>query len=125
MPIFALANAGVSVVGSNILSPVSVAVAFGLIIGKPFGICLFSWIAVRCFGAKLPQNASWLSMVGVGCLAGIGFTMSIFITGLAFVDKSLLVSGKIGTLIGSALSAVLGLNILFFTLRKGIVRAKM
>lgn len=118
MPVFALANAGVSVADSNILSPVSVAVATGLTFGKPIGICLFSWIAVRFMGARLPSGVSWLSMIGAGCLAGIGFTMSIFITGLAFTDESLLVSGKLGTLVGSAVSAAFGLGILYTSLRR-------
>lgn len=117
MPLFALANAGVPIIVDAITSPVSTAVTLGLVVGKPLGILLFSWFAVKFVGAKLPERVSWGSVTGAGCLAGVGFTMSIFIAGLALTDEHL-VSGKTGTLIGSFLSAVIGLAILHFVLPK-------
>lgn len=123
MPLFALANAGVPIVVDAITSPVSLAVTLGLVAGKPLGILLFSWCAVKFVGAKLPERVSWGSVVGAGCLAGVGFTMSIFIAGLALTDD-LLVSGKTGTLIGSSISAILGLVILFLVLPKSTEEVK-
>lgn len=107
MPIFALANAGFRVEPAALGHPVALAVAAGLVIGKPLGILLFSWLAVRIGLARLPTGVNWKVMLGAGCLAGIGFTMSLFIAGLA-LDGELLDAGKIGTLTGSTLSALLG-----------------
>jgi NhaA family Na+:H+ antiporter len=115
MPLFALANAGVKIEPSAVADPVSTAVAAALLIGKPLGIVLLSWIAVRLGLARLPSGVNWPIMLGAGLLAGIGFTMSLFIAGLALSDE-LLAAGKIGTLIGSALSAVLGLGLLKYCL---------
>lgn len=107
MPLFALANAGVGIEIASLGSPVALAVAAGLVLGKPLGIVLFSWIAIKLGLARLPSEVNWKIMLGAGCLAGIGFTMSIFIAGLA-LEKNLLDEGKIGTLAGSAISAILG-----------------
>jgi len=107
MPLFALANAGVAVQPAALGHPVALAVAAGLVIGKPLGIVFFSWLAVRVGLAALPAGVNWKVMLGGGCLAGIGFTMSLFIASLALKD-SLLDAGKIGVLTGSALSAILG-----------------
>lgn len=107
MPIFALANAGVRLQLEVIAHPVSLAVATGLFLGKPLGILALSWLAVRVGLARLPSGVNWRIMHGAGFLAGIGFTMSIFIAGLA-LDGTLLDAGKIGTLTGSAASAVVG-----------------
>lgn len=115
MPVFALANAGVPLAAHAISAPISIAVTSGLFLGKPLGILLFSWLAVRFFGGRLPEKVSWSSMLGAGFLAGIGFTMSIFIASLA-LDGDLLVEGKVGTLLGSSLSAIIGLGILYFVL---------
>lgn len=115
MPVFALANAGVPIVHEAITSPVSVAVSLGLLIGKPLGILLFSWLSVNFLGAKLPTNTSWNCMVGTGFLAGIGFTMSIFIANLAFTGD-MLVAGKVGAITGSFISATVGLMILYYVL---------
>ena len=117
MPIFALANAGVVVETAAIGHPVALAVAAGLVLGKPLGIVLFSWLAVRVGLARLPIGVNWKVMLGAGCLAGIGFTMSMFIAGLA-LDGELLDAGKIGTLIGSTLSAALGCMLLLAFLPK-------
>jgi len=115
MPVFALANAGVPLAAQAISSPVSIAVTSGLVLGKPLGIFLFSWLAVSFFGGRLPDKVNWSCILGAGFLAGIGFTMSIFIASLA-LEGGLLVEGKVGTLIGSSLSAIIGLGILYFVL---------
>lgn len=117
MPLFALANAGVVITPSEVYDPITLAVAIGLIVGKPFGIVLFSWVAVALGLATLPKTINWRIMFGAGCLAGIGFTMSLFIAGLALPDEQLS-AGKIGTLIGSSSSAVLGLGLLYIFLTR-------
>jgi NhaA family Na+:H+ antiporter len=116
MPIFALANAGVALDTAQLVHPVALAVALGLVLGKPLGILLFSWLAVRIGLARLPTNVNWTVMLGASCLAGIGFTMSLFVASLSLGDD-LLAAGKVGTLAGSVISAVLGCSILFFSLR--------
>jgi NhaA family Na+:H+ antiporter len=117
MPVFALANAGVRLQPAAFGQPVGVAVGLGLLIGKPLGIMLFSWLAVSLGLARLPTGVNWLIMLGGGCLAGIGFTMSLFIAGLA-LDGDLLEAGKIGTMTGSILSAILGSLLLLAFLPK-------
>lgn len=119
MPVFALANAGVPLAAHAISAPVSIAVTLGLVLGKPLGILLFSWIAIAFLGGRLPEKVSWGSMLGAGFLAGIGFTMSIFIASLA-LNEDLLVEGKVGTLLGSSFSAIIGLGILYFVLPRPI-----
>lgn len=118
MPVFALANAGVHLNLPALADPVAIAVALGLVLGKPLGIVGFSAVAVKLGLAKLPDGVSWKVMTGAGCLAGIGFTMSLFIGGLA-LDGNLLEAGKIGTLAGSAVSAILGCTLLWWFLKKG------
>lgn len=118
MPVFALANAGVQLNLPALADPVAIAVALGLVLGKPLGIVGFSAVAVKLGLAKLPDGVGWKVMTGAGCLAGIGFTMSLFIGGLA-LDGNLLEAGKIGTLAGSAVSAVLGCTLLWWFLKKG------
>jgi NhaA family Na+:H+ antiporter len=115
MPLFALANAGVPLDLGAVAHPVARAVAVGLVIGKPLGIVLFSWLAVTIGLAALPKGVTWQSVVGAGCLAGIGFTMSLFIAGLA-LDAEELSAGKIGTITGSVVSAILGMALLIFSL---------
>jgi NhaA family Na+:H+ antiporter len=117
MPLFALAKAGVGIEVASLGSPVALAVATGLVLGKPIGIVLFSWIATKLGFARLPSEVNWKTMVGAGCLAGIGFTMSIFIAGLA-LQGDLLDEGKIGTLTGSAISAILGCVLLLMFMPK-------
>ncbi len=117
MPLFALANAGVTVELSAIAEPVALAVAAGLVLGKPLGIVAFSWVAVKLGLARLPTGVNWKILFGAGCLAGIGFTMSLFISGLA-LQAELLTAGKIGTLTGSLISATLGLALLLYFLRQ-------
>lgn len=117
MPLFALANAGVRVDMDALANPVSMAIAAGLALGKPLGIVMFSALAVRLGWARLPDGVNWKVLTGAGCLAGIGFTMSLFIADLA-LGEELLESGKIGALTGSALSATAGCTLLWWFLRK-------
>lgn len=117
VPLFALANVGVAIDASAITNPVMFAVAIGLFLGKPIGIVAFSYLGVRLGLAKLPVGVNWPIMVGAGCLAGIGFTMSLLIAGLS-LDGVLLEAGKIGVLVGSLLSAVVGSALLLFFIRK-------
>lgn len=113
MPLFALANAGVSI-GHGTFSvdgshSVIIGIIIALVIGKPLGIVGVSWIAVIVGWCKLPEGVTWKGVWLVGLLAGIGFTMSIFIAMLAFDDPSLLSAAKLGVLLGSFTAAVLGL----------------
>ncbi len=112
MPVFALANAGVEIRLASVAAPVALAVVAGLVLGKPLGIVLFSAVSVRLGATRLPEGLSWKAMAGAGCLGGIGFTMSLFIGGLAFSEPELLDEAKIGILLGSALSAALGCGLL-------------
>ena len=113
MPLFALANAGVRIEWGGVGNPVAVAIAVGLIAGKPLGILGFSWIAVRLGLARLPAGMGWKPLIGASCLAGVGFTMSLFVAGLA-LKGDLLDAGKSGILVGSVVSAVLGVALLVY-----------
>jgi NhaA family Na+:H+ antiporter len=111
VPLFALANAGVALqggLGAALGSPVTMGVALGLLIGKPIGVTLASWLAVKIGLATLPEEVHWRHIGGVACLCGIGFTMALFISGLAFGDAAHMDSAKIGILAGSLLSGLLG-----------------
>jgi NhaA family Na+:H+ antiporter len=112
IPIFALANAGVELSGDAISdaasSPIALGVAAGLVVGKPVGILLLSFAAVRLGVAALPPGITWAQIAGAGMIAGIGFTVSIFISELAFESRDLVDEAKIGILAGSALIATLG-----------------
>lgn len=113
MPIFALANAGVSLTGAGLSSSahlVTLGTAVALVAGKPLGITGASWLAVRLGWCRLAPGVSWGGVCLVGLLAGIGFTMSIFIAMLAFSDEGLLNAAKLGVLLGSVAAAVLGLG---------------
>jgi NhaA family Na+:H+ antiporter len=112
MPIFALANAGVMIHFSDFVEPVALAIMAGLLIGKPLGIGLFCWLAVRFRLAVLPAGVSWGVIIAGGFLAGIGFTMALFIAGLA-LDPGVLNQAKVGILGASVLAAVFGMLILF------------
>jgi len=111
MPVFALANAGVPVNMSGITSTVAFAVVTGLLVGKPLGIYLFSMLAVKLKLAALPDSLNQLDILGGGFLAGIGFTMALFIAGLA-LQGTLLDQAKLGIIMGSLLSALVGVLIL-------------
>ncbi len=108
MPLFALANAGVHIEWADLGAPVALAVMLGLLIGKPVGIVLASWVAVKSGLARLPEGVGWGTVTAGGFLAGIGFTMALFIAGLA-IEGDLLDTAKIGVLAGSVLCAVAGM----------------
>jgi NhaA family Na+:H+ antiporter len=118
MPLFALANAGVAIHMGALTQPISVAVAAGLLLGKPVGVVAASWLAIRSGIARLPSDLDWPAIVAGGFLAGIGFTMALFIAGLA-LDGEMLESAKVGILMGSTASAVIGLTLLAIVLRRG------
>lgn len=121
MPIFAFANAGVPLTGlglGDMLHPVTSGIALGLLIGKPIGITLLVYIAVRSGLARLPDKSSWLQVVGVAFIAGIGFTMSLFIGVLAFGDGDLMNKVRLGVLLGSTLAALCGVAVLVAAARK-------
>ncbi len=122
MPIFAFANAGVSLEGlslSSLLAPVPLGIVLGLFFGKQIGVLLFSYISVKFKFAKMPNNSNWLSIYGVSILTGIGFTMSLFVGNLAFVENLEYIDGvKIGVLTGSLLSTVFGYILLLISSKK-------
>ncbi len=119
MPVFAFSNAGVPIAIEELRDPIALSVAAGLVLGKPLGIVLFSWLAIRLGVARPLEGVTWPILLGGGCLAGIGFTMSLFISGLAFAEGQL-AAAKLGTLLGSVVSACLGTGILLATLKKPI-----
>jgi Na+:H+ antiporter, NhaA family len=114
-PIFAFANAGVSLAGftiGSLITPIPIGIAAGLFLGKQIGILSSTWIAVKLGIAEIPQGASWRQVYGVAVLGGIGFTMSLFIGTLAFPDPSYAASVRVGVLAGSISSALLGYAVL-------------
>jgi NhaA family Na+:H+ antiporter len=117
VPIFALANAGVSldpdIIEESASSTVTIGVALGLLIGKPLGIFLLSWLAVRTGLAALPRGVRWPQILGAGMLAGVGFTVALFVNELAFDEEVLIDEGKIGILAGSLASGIIGFMVLF------------
>ena len=117
MPVFALANAGAPLTGGiadSLGHPVGLGVALGLAVGKPLGIVLMTLLAARLLGAPLPGR--WVHVLGVGCIAGIGFTMSLFIGALAFPDPAMAAPVRMGVYLGSLTAAIAGLVILARTL---------
>jgi NhaA family Na+:H+ antiporter len=115
MPIFALANAGLPLsrgISEALTSPVTFGIVVGLVVGKQLGITLFAWLAVRSGISELPEDINWRHVYGAGWLAGIGFTMSLFITDLAFSDGSLVEAAKLGILVASVIAGVVGWVIL-------------
>jgi len=122
MPLFALANAGVVLKGisiNSLLAPVPLGILCGLFFGKQIGVFLFSFISVKLKFAEMPSNSNWIKFYGVGVLTGIGFTMSLFVGNLAFVDYPNEMDGvKIGVLCGSFLSAVVGYFMIFMVSKK-------
>jgi NhaA family Na+:H+ antiporter len=109
LPIFALANAGVTLnFDRSILSPVSLGIVFGLVLGKPIGVSLLTWLAVKLKLAVLPENITMKQLFGASFLTGIGFTMALFIANSAFTDPELLDQAKVGILIASLLAGVTG-----------------
>jgi len=122
MPIFAFANAGVSLEGlslSALFQPVPLGILLGLFVGKQVGVMIFSFFAVKLGAAQMPDNSTWLSLYGVSILTGIGFTMSLFVGNLAFAENTHYIDGvKIGVLAGSLLSTLFGYFILLFSSKK-------
>ena len=115
LPLFALANAGVAIGGdlmTVLANPLAIGIVVGLVVGKPLGIALLSWLAVKSGRGALPQGVTWAQVTGAGCLAGIGFTMSLFITDLAFNDETLIATAKVGILAASLASGVIGYIVL-------------
>lgn len=111
MPVFALANAGIPLGAdfvASLAAPVTLGVTVGLVIGKQIGVTLFTWLAVRTGVATLPAGINWRSVSGLAWLAGIGFTMSIFIAGLAFDSPDTLIEAKAGILTASLIAGVVG-----------------
>jgi len=121
MPVFAFFNAGIQFKSGFSLAdffshPVSLGVMLGLLIGKPLGIILFSFLAIRLKLALWPSSFSWLKLTGIGFLAGIGFTMALFISHLSFSSQpELNVYSKLGILVASLLAMLIGLLFLFFS----------
>lgn len=119
MPIFALANAGVIISGDSLdaasSSSITAGVALGLVLGKPIGITVFSFLAVRSGLAILPAGVGWRQVLGAGMLGGIGFTVALFITELAYNDQVLIDDAKMGILGGSILAGVVGYLFLLYS----------
>ena len=122
MPLFALANAGVvleNISLNSILSPIPLGIICGLFVGKQLGVFIFSFLAIKFKLAEMPTNSSWIKLYAVGILTGIGFTMSLFVGNLAFIGmEESLTDVKIGVLIGSLLSALVGYFLLLIVSKK-------
>jgi len=122
MPLFALANAGVSLKGISIttlMEPVPLGILCGLFFGKQVGVFLFSYLSVKLKFAEMPSNSNWIKFYGVGILTGIGFTMSLFVGNLAFIENNQHLDGvKIGVLSGSLLSTLIGYLLLLLVTSK-------
>ena len=123
MPLFAFANAGVSLGGltfGSLLNTVPLGILVGLFVGKQLGVFVFSYISIKLKFAQMPNNSNWINFYGVGILTGIGFTMSLFVGNLAFIENIQYIDGvKIGVLSGSLLSTVFGyLLLLIFSKSK-------
>ena len=124
VPIFAFANAGVVLTGislSDLFAPLPMGIAMGLILGKQIGVFGATYITVRMGFARLPQGVTWAHIYGLSCLAGIGFTMSLFIGGLSFSDAEMMNQVRLGVLSGSIISAILGYVVLMATTSKPAV----
>jgi len=122
MPLFALANAGVSLEGistNTLMAPVPLGILCGLFFGKQIGVFLFSYLSIKLKFAEMPSNSNWIKLYGVGILTGIGFTMSLFVGNLAFIENAQHMDGvKIGVLCGSLLSACVGYFLLLIVTNK-------
>jgi NhaA family Na+:H+ antiporter len=114
VPLFALANAGIELTGDSLSDPSAVfgGVVVGLVVGKVVGITSFSWLAVRLGLGRLPRHTQWVHLVGLAALGGIGFTVSLFVTGLSFDDAGMQADAKLGVLVASVVAAGLGAVVL-------------
>jgi NhaA family Na+:H+ antiporter len=122
LPLFAFANTGIDFTGlsvSSLLHPVPLGIAAGLLVGKQLGVFGFTWLAIKLGLGKLPEGSRWLDLYGVAALCGIGFTMSLFISGLAAeqIGTGEIVDNRLGILLGSLLSAAIGYLVLAFSLK--------
>ena len=127
LPVFAFANAGLSLSGlslAGLMTPLTVAITFGLVMGKPLGILLAVGLAVAFGIAKLPPGSSWASILGIGFLAGIGFTMSLFIGTLAFDSTAYSAQVRLGVLCGSLASVCLGYLVLRYATMERLPRRR-
>ena len=118
MPLFALANAGVALTSdviSHLTHPIALGIITGLVLGKPLGVTLFTWLVVRSGITALPSGVTWRQIIGTGCLAGIGFTMSLFIADLALGSTGNLDVAKIGIIVGSLAVGIVGWATLRFS----------
>ena len=123
VPLFALANAGIVLQRDALTGATSVfaGVGLGLIVGKCVGVTGFAWLTIRLGVAQLPRDVVWGQFVGAAVLAGIGFTVSLFITELAFTDDDLVAAAKLGILVASILAAVIGALVLVSAGRRRVV----
>ena len=116
VPLFAFTNAGVDLRGGALeeaaSSSLALGVGLGLLVGKPIGVTIATWIAVR-LGAELPAGVTWLGVFAVGLIAGIGFTVALFVTELSFEQEALLTQAKVGIFVASVLAGVIGLAMLY------------
>ncbi|MDF1760383.1 MAG: Na+/H+ antiporter NhaA [Coxiellaceae bacterium] len=111
LPLFAFANAGISFKGMSwdmLLHPIPLGITLGLFFGKQFGIFIFTWVAIKLKWARIPHNSNWLGIYGMSMIAGVGFTMSLFIGSLAFASMEHMAFVRMGVLLGSLLSGVAG-----------------
>ncbi|MGY0217534.1 Na+/H+ antiporter NhaA [Endozoicomonadaceae bacterium StTr2] len=121
LPVFAFANAGVTLDSAqleNMFGPVPLGILAGLFIGKPLGVFGSAWITIKLGLARLPSGSNWLQLYGISLLCGVGFTMSMFVGGLAFTDTAYMQADRIGILLGSILSAVVGYLVLDYSARR-------
>jgi Na+:H+ antiporter, NhaA family len=124
LPVFALANTCIAMNADalqTLTSTISLGIAFGLFLGKPIGILFFSYLTTRFRLSSLPEDLQWKHLAGAGILAGIGFTMSIFITLLAFKDESMIDAAKLSVMVGSLLAGIVG----FIWLKKTLPAASL
>ena len=128
LPLFALASAGVALSTEQlklaILSPLALGVFLGLIVGKAVGIALFSFVAVRSKIAAMTEGLTWSGIVGVGILAGVGFTVALFISGLSFEDETLVATSKVAVIAASLAAGFIGYTYLRFTLKDKSVQTR-
>ena len=127
VPVFAFANAGVSFAGMTaeaITSPLTLGIVAGLVLGKQIGVFGATWLLVKSGFARLPEGVNWVHIYGLSALAGIGFTMSLFIGGLSFADPALMNEVRLGVLTASLISALVGYGVLMAASRKPAVAAE-
>jgi NhaA family Na+:H+ antiporter len=126
VPVFAFANAGVVLAGmtlADLFAPLPMGIALGLILGKQIGVFGVTWLMVKSGLARMPTGATWAHIYGVACLAGIGFTMSLFIGSLSFADPAQMNAVRMGVLSGSIVSAIIGYTVLIMSTTKVAAKA--